>query len=273
MFEEIDSLNLEIVNVQVLDGYLKNGKIRFGDFFLRDDYKYQMNKFKNLLRSYEDNEKRLSVVDKEEDTDDGYIEEDYTLDDVLETLVADIDIYGLIYDMKEVEIDSGEWELFFETLGAYYIEQDLDGFFMGDMITLNKYAIARSLVYEEECIDLETYIKSLKYLESNIISINNIIEIAERIRETMSIDAVSILANDDGSYGCKNKNSSLFIVDDDIDADKEPVLKEYMEKNGYKVVDAVDVVEHEKIDTSSNVISFDRVKSKRKQKIIDFYKK
>ena len=140
---------------------------------------------------------------------------------------------------------------------------------MGDMIELNRYAMARSLVYEEDCISLDTYIKSLKYIESNIISINSIIEIAERIREILCIDAVAILANEDGSYGCKNKDANLFIVDEDIN--EEEHIRNYIESKGYKVIDTKEIVEQEKSITDDNVISFDSIKSKKKNKVSNMH--
>lgn len=261
MFDEIDRLNLEIVNVQVLDGYIRDGNIRFDKFFMRAEYKYQMNKYKNLLKTYDD--KKGFVIDT--GYDDGYIEDDYTLDDVLEELVEEIDVYSLVYNVPEVLIDQDEWEILFEAIGGYYIHNELDGYFMADMIELNRYAMARSLVYEEDYIGLDTYIKSLKYLESNILSIDNIVQIAERISEMLSVDAVAILANEDGTYGCKNKDANLFIVDEDID--EEDHIKSYVESKGYQVVDTIDVVEQKNnINNDSNVVNFDDIKIKRKLK-------
>ena len=263
MFGQIDSLNMEVINVQIFDGYLKNGEIRFDNFFMRDDYKYEMKKYKNLIKNYSDNLIK-SIADSADE--DGYIDDDYTLDDVLEMLVEELNVYGIIYDVKEVAIDNEEWELFFEAIGKYYIEHDLDGFFMSDMIKLNRYAIARSLVYEEECIDLETYIKSLKYLESNILSINNVIEIAEKIKEVLSVDTTGILVNDDGSYGIKNKGASLLLIDDDVKFDENETMKEFMRKNGYSVVTTLEVVENRPNYNDNNVISFDAIKSKKRAK-------
>ena len=265
MIEEIDSLELEIINVQALDGYLKDGMIRNGSYFHRPEYKYDMEKYKNLFKPYEI-ANRFTVVGKEQEED---VDDEYTFDDVLKELTASIDIYNIIYNLNEVVVDNKEWELFFETICDYYCEHGLENFFMEDMLALNRYALARSLVYEDECIDLETYIKSFKYIESNILSINNIVELAEKVSEVLSIDAVAILANEDGSFGCKNKNSSIFLVDDDIDVEKEEVLKEYLEKNGYKVADIADVIEEKQNVCEGNVISFDEKKLKRKNKIVD----
>ena len=177
MFDNIDSLNQEIINVQVLDNYLKDGLIRFNKYFLREDYKYEMKKFEQVLSQFEEEDNDSF------DDEDGYIEDPYTLDDVLEILVADLDIYECIYKVPNISIENKEWEVLFDTIGAFYKEKDLDGFFMDDMIALNKYAIARSMVYEEESISLKTYINSLKYMESNILTINNIVEIAEKLGE------------------------------------------------------------------------------------------
>ena len=90
MFDNIDSLNQEIINVQVLDNYLKDGLIRFNKYFLREDYKYEMKKFEQVLSQFEEEDNDSF------DDEDGYIEDPYTLDDVLEILVADLDIYECI---------------------------------------------------------------------------------------------------------------------------------------------------------------------------------
>ena len=143
---------------------------------------------------------------------------------------------------------------------------------MDDMIALNKYAIARSMVYEEESISLKTYINSLKYMESNILTINNIVEIAEKLGEKFGIDALSLIANQDGSYGCIGKNLELFIVDDNSnDKTNEEYIRNRLEKNGYKIVDTYGIVENKKTIDNENVVSIDSVKSKRNSKVISIF--
>lgn len=246
---------------------MKDGVIRSNKYFLREDYKYEMKKFEQVLSQFEEEDNDSF------DDEDGYIEESYTLDDVLEILVADLDIYECIYKVPNISIENKEWEVFFDTIGAFYKERDLDGFFMDDMIVLNKYAIARSMVYEEESISLKTYISSLKYVESNILTINNIVEIAEKLGEKFGIDALSLIANEDGSYGCIGKNLTLFIIDNDSnDKTNEEVIKKQLEKNGYKVVDTVGIIGQEKPNNhNSNVVSIDS--AKRKSKVISIYDK
>lgn len=259
MFDVIDRLNLEIINIQILDNYLKDGCIRFDECFMRDDYKEEMQRLEKLVLPYED--------DQSFDNND-YIEDDYTLDDVLEELVKELDIYSELYNIPEVSIENRVWEVFFETVGDFYIEHELDGFFMSDMIALNRYAICRAMVYEEKSISLKTYISSLKYIESDILSINNIIDIAERLERKFDIDALSLIANKDGSYGCLNKDFKLFIVNDEIDCLDQEELKQLLEKDGYQIKTSLDVCEDKSYIINSyneNVIDFNLYKTKVKK--------
>lgn len=257
MFYSIDRLNLEVINIQVFDNYLRNGCILFDEYFMREDYKTEMKKFKNLLKNYE------------EEYDNEYTDdEEYTLDDILELLVYDFDTYATLYNIPEVSIDNKEWKLFFETIGNYYIERKLDDFFMNDMVELNRYAISKAMVYEDEVISLKTYISSLKYIESDILSINNIIDIVERLEKKFDIDALPLIANKDGSYGCLNKDFKLFIVEDETDCLDQEVLKQLLKNDGYQIKDSLDVVEDKcSILNSSNekVIDFNLYKTKVKK--------
>ena len=267
MFESIDSLKNDIINIQLLDLYFKDGGIRMEGMFFREDYIYEMEKLENLLSYYEN-----SSLLNDSDDDDQYLEEEseYTLDDVLELLVADLDIYSLIYKVPEVKIKNVEWELLFTTIANYYQQQEFSYFFMNDMVDLNKMAIAKAMVYEDDSIDLKTYISSLKYLESDVLSITNIVEITEKLGEVFGIDALSLIANEDGSFGCIGKGSELVILsgEDTEDLDKvSEQVKIDLEKKGYNTVATLDVNNEEKIKTEENVVDFSTYKAKSKKKI------
>ena len=116
-----------------------------------------------------------------------------------------------------------DYELLFATIANYYKDKEFSYSFADDMRYLNRMAIAKSMIYEDEHIELKTYISSLKYLESNVISLVNIVEIARDLSVVFGIDTFSLLANEDGSYGCRGMGSELIFVDGE---DQETLEKE-----------------------------------------------
>ncbi len=242
MFDSIDRLDQEIINIQVLDHYYKDDLIRYDKYFLREDYEEQMKKFEQVLEQYEDEDDKLQVVEE--------IEDSACLDDVMETLVADLDIYSSLYKVPEVSIKDDEWELLFYTIGEYFLDLDLDYLFFDTMVDLNKWAIAKSMVYEEESISLQTYISSLRYLESDILTIGNIKELAGILGKEFKIDAISLVANRDGNFGMAKSFENL------------PVCEEMQEKINSTMPEEDDG-NKTSIDTGSNVISFTKFKKRK----------
>lgn len=240
MLECFDSLNQEIINVQLLDLYFKNNELRTETVFFTEDYLYQLERTENLLKYYE-NSSYLDSQEVEAEEEEDY---EYTLDDVLELLVADLDLYPFIYKVPTVEISNTEWELFFTTLANYYKKHEFIHFYMDDMRELNRMAIARSMVYEEESITLKTYISSLKYIESDVVTISNIKEMAEKLGEVFGIDAFSLLVNLDGSYGCVGKDFQLCIFDEE-DKDTTELssnqIKQQLQEKGYKISETLEM--------------------------------
>lgn len=237
MLECFDSLNQEIINVQLLDLYFKNNELRTETVFFTEDYLYQLERTENLLKYYENS----GYLDSQKVEDENY---EYTLDDVLELLVADLDLYPFIYKVPTVKINNTEWELFFTTLANYYQKQEFSYFYMDDMIALNRMAIARSMIYEEENITLQTYISSLKYIESDVISISNIKEMAKKLEEVFGIDALSLLVNKDGSCGCVGKDFQLLVLEDE-NQDKSKLninqIKQQLQEKGYKISETLKI--------------------------------
>lgn len=240
MLECFDSLNQEIINVQLLDLYFKNHGLRTETVFFTEDYLYQLERTENLLKYYE-NSGYLDSQEVEAEKEEDY---EYTLDDVLELLVADLDIYPFIYKVPRIDINNKEWELFFTTLADYYQKQEFSYFYMDDMIALNRMAIARSMVYEEESITLRTYISSLKYIESDVLSISNIKEMTKKLGEVFGIDALSLLVNKDGSYGCVGKDFQLMVLEDenqDVSEININQIKQQLQEKGYKISETLEI--------------------------------
>lgn len=260
MFESIDSLGEHILNIQLLDLYFKDGSIRMEDVFFNEDYIYQMQKTKNLLKCYKDN----GLIEDSEYEDDEL--PTYTFDDVLERLINDLDLYSVIYKVPPVKIENVEWELLFATIANYYVNKEYSYNFMDDMIYLNQMVIARAMVYEEESISIETYIRSLKYIESDDLIIDDIIEIVARLGEVFGIDSLSLIVNKDGSYSCVGKDMELLFIDDESDEDVIKKKKEILSIEGYKTTDILHINKEEEKLSNSNIVDFASYKSKTKKK-------
>lgn len=240
MFDSIDSLYHEIINVQLLDLYFIDDKVKTHTEYFNDEYIYEMNRMSGLLKYYEDN----NLID--DDSFETSENEGYTLDEVLELLVADIDIYSLIYRIPGINISDVEWELLFATIANYYKDKDYSYNFMDDMVVLNKMALARAMVYEEREITIESYLKSLKYIESDIVPISDIVEISRKLSDAFSIDVTSMLVNQKGEYGCIGKGAQLLIFDDSDEEEFEKDIKlieKKLNENGYKINNIVSINE------------------------------
>ena len=59
--------------------------------------------------------------------------------------------------------------------------------FIEDMIELNKMTISKAMVYEDDEILLDTYICSLRYIESDIITEKDLKAIASQLSDTFEI--------------------------------------------------------------------------------------
>lgn len=127
-YSVIETLDFEIVNVQISDNYLKNGKIRLSDYFTRKD----------VLTESDIITDAISKMKCKENIDDEYNERfshNYSIDDILELLVSDLDAYSLLYKVPPIKISNVEWELLFYELGKYYHNRGIDDFYIEDMIS------------------------------------------------------------------------------------------------------------------------------------------
>lgn len=222
-YNVVETLDFEIVNVQILDNYFKNGKIRLSDYFVESD----------VLTESDSIEDTISKMKCKKDIDKEYDERfshGFSIDDILELLVSDLDVYSLLYKVPPIKISNVEWELLFYELGNYYHSRDIDDFLLDDMIYLNKMAISKAMIYEDDEISLETYIWSLRYLESNIITERNLEDIASQLSSTFGIDALSLIKNETGKIGCLNKT-----FDFELNAISKDEMVETLINNGYKI--------------------------------------
>lgn len=260
MFGTIESLMEPVVNVQLLDLYFKDNGIKTHEMFYRDEYVYDLEKNKGLFNYYEKSGKI------EEDDDDL---ETYTFNDVLEILVNDFDTYSYIYKVPPIKMENVEWELLFATIANYYKDKSFSYSFADDMRYLNRMAIAKSMIYEDEHIELKTYISSLKYLESNVISLVNIVEIAKDLSDIFGIDTFSLLANEDGSYGCRGMGSELVFVDgedqESLEKATEKISKELKEK-GFNITQKLEVNKKIEEEEKGNVVSIKSHRMKQKKR-------
>ena len=260
MFDEIERLDLEFLNIQIIDGYYKDGKLFLDSCFFRKDYKDEIEQFQSLLESFsnEDDDFLNDLVDYE-----------FSFDDIMEVLVADLDIYSAIYRVPEIKITNAEWDLLFTKLGCYYLDHGLGDFFLCDMVSLNKYALAKAMVYEERKVDLETYLSSLKYIESNILSLANIVEISEELSDSFEVDVLSLIADERGEFisNIVKKDSVEFLINDiDLDEDIDVVtkkMKDKLEQKGFSVVDCIEEVKPKK--SNDKIINFLEYKARNRK--------
>lgn len=223
-YNVVEKLDFEIVNVQISDNYLKNGKIRLSDYFT----------IKDVLTESDIIADTISKMKCKENIDDEYNERfshSYSIDGILELLVSDLSAYSVLYKVPPIKISNVEWELLFYELGKYYHNRDIDGFFIEDITYLNKMAISKAMVYEDDAISLETYIWSLRYLESNIITEGNLEDIASQLSTVFGIDALSLIKNETGKIGCLNKSFDFHV------SSKDEIIKTLV-NNGYEIEDS-----------------------------------
>lgn len=222
-YNVVETLDLEIVNIQILDNYLKNGKIRLADSFLAEDTIKESN-------SIIDKSNKMRYIKDIDDEYNSRFDYCYTVDDILELLISDIDAYSLLYKVPPINLSNTEWELLFYSLAKYYHSEKLDNFFIEDMIELNKMTIAKAMVYEDKEILLNTYIWSLRYIISDIITEKDLEDIASQLSDTFGIDAINLVKNEIGEISYPNKNLEISL--DDVSNES---LRSYLIENGYKI--------------------------------------
>lgn len=206
----IDKLTFQFVLIQVVDNYFNNGRLVLDDEFLSDSY---LSMQRDILQ-----DDFQEIMEDDNSNDD---ELEYTLDDVLEKLVFDIDIYSELYNLPKFTITNNEWDKLFDTLANFYANKDLDSEFMTDMIELNRMTIARSMIYHDDTITLLSYIKSLKYIESDMLTIKNILDITKELEDEFERDDfLKLLENKDESFGNFNTIEYLKNNYDDYDDTK-----------------------------------------------------
>lgn len=197
---DIERLDNEIYTVQIVDNYLINGKLKSDDEFFRD----------SIDKSYFGDE---SMYDEYmDDVEDEEYNDDYkdTIEDVMEILIEDLEVYSDLYKIPELSITNDEWDLFFDTIYEYYESHSLSEFYFLDMVDVNKFAMAKSLVYEQKSISLNTYISALKYMESAVLNINDIKEIINILEDRFNQgNLLSLIANPDGSFGNYGKEYQI----------------------------------------------------------------
>lgn len=169
MLDIFDRLFFEVIKVQMLHSTKNQNTIYLDSCFMRKDTEI----IENLLEDYDVEEL------KEEET--------LSLDEVLELLVADLEVFPLLYQLPKVTIQNDEWDFFFQTLFSYYQQLKSVHFFLEDMESLNRYAISKAMIDQED-INLSTYINSLIYLDSEVIYPSNIRQLKDILQKEFPIN-------------------------------------------------------------------------------------
>ena len=246
MIDQIDSLNLEIIQIQLQDQYFRDGYTILDKNFFRKGIQPYVKGLTEVPSIADD------LLDFEESEEEQ--EEFFTLDDVMCLLADDLDAYEKLYDIGEVTIKNSEWDLLFETICDYYEEIGNLDYYIEDMVQLNKFAVAKSLVYGQKEINLETYISSLKYMYLGECSNYHIMEIAKRLEDAFGINAIEMV---DGIVEDSKKEYFYNILLDE---------KTNQEKSTDELTDTL-----EKLDCKVAPFDYDIKDSfKQKAKIINF---
>lgn len=247
IMEDYYLLTEELVVVQVLDG-IGDKKMRLDDEFFSDSYKGWLQ-----IQRRKGNHKNLQLVEsplkKEENENQDIYEE------ANEEILLDLELYNNIYHMPMLSVTNQEWDLFFKNLYSYYLEKDLLEVYLPDMVTLNRMAIAKSLINNQKQITLMTYISALKYMESEVIEISDILEMIKGLEVTFGMENLEeLVQNADGSYGNYGKEFTY-------DLEGMERLEAYFISENIKETANHSFSEEQ---LGENVISFQKYLSKRK---------
>lgn len=202
-------LTEELLVVQILDG-ISGQKMKKDDDFFRDSYRSFLQSRKKQSTYGE-----LQVVEEELekcsfDKEENKRKRQTLYDETNEEMLLDLEFYNDIYQLPIFMVTNREWNLFFKEMCSYYFGKGLREVYLPDMVTLNKMAIAKSLIDNQEEITLSTYICALKYMESEVISISEILEVIERLEVTFEMKNLKeLIRNADGSYGNYNKKFTI----------------------------------------------------------------
>lgn len=171
-------------------------------------------------------------------------EEVLNLDEVLELLVADLDIFSLLYQLPKVTIKNDEWDIFFQTLFSYYQKLKIDHFFLEDMESLNRYAISKSMIDQEE-LKVSTYINSLKYLDSNVLYPSNLRTLESILKKEFPTNSSKPIKTWNAK---KSKNDLKQVMEDIKESDLlgEEIIKQRLRMLGYQVEEGRTLTTYEK---------------------------
>lgn len=247
---KIEDLSKEIYDVQVLDNYIRDNKIMTDEF-----YKYE---------GYFSIPEYLLYSDRIEVIKNG----NCTVNELKDKMIKDLYTYTYIYKMPRIDMLDSEIKYLLLLIGESYKYLGKECYFINDMIKLNKLAIANSIVYDSETFNLKTYIRSMKYIESDHLSERDIYGIVNYVGKSLNFNAVELIKNDDGSYGCIGKNREIIVVDDDNFTSIEEA-KRMASSLGYDENNVVELISHpEQLEVSKNdkVINLELYKVKKRIK-------
>lgn len=168
-----ETLYNEFIIIQKLDSFFKNKEIILDNEFYTEDYKSFL----------EEEQREIGIISEEEIPEEEIDFIRFTEEEVMIRIVDYLNVYAAIYDMPPVRISNKKWEDFFDQTFAYYDTNQLSYFYDEDMIMLNRLAIARAILYEKEYLEIEDYIKSIKYIDSRVLSNNNKEELTELTKD------------------------------------------------------------------------------------------
>lgn len=244
-------LTEELIVVQTLDG-VSSEELRLDDEFFSDSYKNWLQ-----LKKRKGHSKKFQLV-KDSSGDDSKEDESHDIyEETNEEMLMDLELYNNIYHMPMLSITNQEWDLFFQELYTYYSEKNLLEIYVSDMVTLNRMALAKSLTNHQKEIALTTYISALKYMESEVVEISDILEMIKRLEITFGMKNLEeLVQNADGSYG--NYGKAFLGNMEGLEAyfSPEDTLEE-ISNDSYS--------ESLKEELGENVVSFQKYLSKKKK--------
>ncbi len=104
-------------------------------------------------------------------------------------IVDAFEINEEIYNIKGIDIKSNDWDKLFDITYSYYHDNDIEEYYLDDMLTLNRYAFSLALLNDSN-VDIDCYIEGLKYMDSYYMDVEDISTLIERFNNSRNFEKI-----------------------------------------------------------------------------------